>query len=69
VVGIDAIDGRAYIVGVSGTRGAGFSSMCTAYPLTADVLGLMRDEVEAYGRSLGDALFRTRLLDPGMEDA
>jgi hypothetical protein len=68
VVGIDALDRRGYIVGVSGTAGAGFSSMSTEYPLTPDVLSVLRDEVEAYGRSLKKALFRTRLRDPGLEE-
>lgn len=68
VVGIDSVNQCGYIVAVSGATGAGFSSMCTDYPLNPETLAILRDEVEAYGRSSIAAGFHSRLADPRVNE-
>lgn len=62
VVGIDETTERGYIVSANGESTAGFSSMCTDHPLTADVLVALHREVEAYWIA-GPAAFTSAFLD------
>ncbi|HEX8904153.1 MAG TPA: hypothetical protein VF771_04885 [Longimicrobiaceae bacterium] len=68
VVGIDIVEQRGYIVAATGATRAGFSSMCTDYPLTPNTLAILRDEVEAFGQSSMSSGFRSRLADPRLSE-
>ncbi|HET7229862.1 MAG TPA: DUF4365 domain-containing protein [Longimicrobium sp.] len=63
VVGIDVPAELGYIVSANGETVTGFSSMCTDHPLTADVLAVLRAEVESYWNT-GPAAFSSAFLDP-----
>lgn len=63
VVGIDESSERGYIVSANGEKTAGFSSMCTEYPLAPDVLLALHHEVAAYWAEGPDA-FTSSFVDP-----
>jgi len=56
VVGIDEPHQLGYIVSANGESTAGFSGMCTEYPLTPEVLAELHREVEAYWASIRPAV-------------
>jgi len=62
VIGIDERRERGYIVSANGESPNGFSSMCTNYPLTSDVLAMLHTEVGAYWAS-GPEGFRSMFID------
>lgn len=60
--GIDERSERGYVVSANGECLKGFSSMCTSYPLTSDVLAALHAEVERYWQ-YGAAGFRSGFID------
>lgn len=64
VIGIDEQGEQGYIVSANGESKTGFSSLCTDYPLSPNVLALLWDEVKAYWTSPDYANFRSIFCDP-----
>jgi hypothetical protein len=64
VIGIDEQGEQGYIVSANGESKIGFSSLCTDYPLSPDVMALLWDEVKAYWNSPNYTTFRSIFCDP-----
>ncbi|HEY9660693.1 MAG TPA: hypothetical protein V6C65_19730, partial [Allocoleopsis sp.] len=64
IAGIDEPGEQGYIASAHSRCKAGFSSLCTKYPLDANVLALLWDEVAAYWASPTYPMFRSVFHDP-----
>jgi hypothetical protein len=64
IVGIDEVGEQGYLISANGECSTGFSSICTNFPLTPEILALLWDEVTGFWQAPTYSTFRSIFCDP-----